>query len=114
MKKLSFATKFAYGFGQQNQEGILFAATSFSGKLSSGMGHFLAGIGLDLIQFPVQADPAMVAPETIRNLGVLNLIANSIAFLGIYSYTHYKISHESYAATLLSETQMIETKRADP
>lgn len=85
------------------QEGILFSAVSFSGKLASGAGHVIGGIGIDLIAFPVMVkDPGSVAPELIRNLGLLNLTAAMIGATGIYFYHHYRISRESHTATLAS------------
>jgi Na+/melibiose symporter-like transporter len=74
----------------RRQEGVFFGALSFSVKSSSGLGTFLAGIGLDLIAFPVKADPASVAPEAVRALailygpGILLLAVAGIAFLARY------------------------------
>lgn len=84
----------------KSQQGMLFAATSFSGKLASGLGHFIAGVGLDIISFPIQAEPSSVAPELIQRLGYLNMLAGSITFLGIYAYTYYDITHAKYDAML--------------
>jgi GPH family glycoside/pentoside/hexuronide:cation symporter len=84
----------------KSQQGMLFAATSFSGKLASGLGHFIAGVGLDVIAFPIQAEPSTVGPELIRRLGYLNMLAGSISFLGIYAYTYYSITHAKYDAML--------------
>ena len=55
----------------RRQEGIYFGVLSFAGKSSSGIGHGLAGVGLDLIAFPTNAAVGSVAPEVIRNLGIL-------------------------------------------
>jgi len=85
----------------QSRQGIFFSATSFSGKLASGGGHLLAGLGISLISFPVKAtDPNALAPELIRNLALLNLAAASLTLLAIYAYTRYAISHERYAEIL--------------
>lgn len=53
------------------REGLLFAALSFAAKSTSGLGSLLAGVGLDWIDFPAQAEPADVTPESARALGVL-------------------------------------------
>jgi Na+/melibiose symporter-like transporter len=74
------------------QGGIFFSATSFSGKLASGLGHFVAGVGLDLIRFPLQAAPSEVAPEAIRNLGLLSLSAALLALIAIYVFRFYSIT----------------------
>jgi Na+/melibiose symporter-like transporter len=79
------------------QQGILFSAVAFSGKVGSAGGHFVAGVGLDLIQFPLQSVPELVAPNFIARLGLLSLIAAPIAAAGIWSYTYYRISRASFA-----------------
>jgi Na+/melibiose symporter-like transporter len=84
----------------RNQQGILFSAVAFSGKLGSAGGHFIAGVGIDLIQFPLKEDPATIAPYLVTRLGLLSLIAAPLAFGGIWAYTYYTITHQSYAASL--------------
>ncbi|MDH5673595.1 MAG: MFS transporter [Myxococcales bacterium] len=97
------------------QQGVLFSATSFAGKLASGGGHVVAGIGLDLIRFPVQAkDPSLVAPELIRNLGVLTLCAIGCNLLGIWSMSRYGISRESYTASLAALSERRREAVAEP
>jgi len=83
----------------RNQQGILFAAISFSRKLGSAAGHLLAGVGIDVIQFPLKSDPGLVAPDLITRLGALSLVALPISLLGTYAYTHYRITRESFAAS---------------
>jgi Na+/melibiose symporter-like transporter len=84
----------------RNQQGILFAAISFSRKLGSAAGHLLAGVGIDVIQFPLKSDPSLVAPDLITRLGALSLVALPISLLGTYAYTHYRITRESFAASI--------------
>ncbi len=84
----------------RNQQGILFAAVAFSGKLGSAGGHMVAGSGIELIAFPLQADPAAIAPDLIRRLGLLSLFAAPIAFGGIWAYTAYRIDRASYEASM--------------
>ena len=55
----------------RRQEGVFFAARAFFGKLTSGLGHLLAGIGIDLIAFPVSAAPGTIAPDVLFGFGVL-------------------------------------------
>jgi Na+/melibiose symporter-like transporter len=78
------------------QQGILFSAVAFSGKVGSAGGHFLAGVGIDLIQFPLQSDPALIPPNLIARLGLLSLVAAPIAAAGIWSYTSYRINRASF------------------
>lgn len=56
----------------RRQEGIFYSARSFFGKASSGFGHLLAGIAIDVIDFPVGAEPGTVDPDTIFNLGLID------------------------------------------
>jgi len=58
----------------KRQEGIFFAAASFSTKTTSGVGSFVAGIGLDLINWPRGAhiqSTADIPVETLAALGML-------------------------------------------
>jgi Na+/melibiose symporter-like transporter len=76
------------------QQGIFFSATSFTGKLASGLGHFVAGVGLDWIAFPLQASPSEVGADAIRDLGLLNLYAVSITLIAIWVFRYYKIDRD--------------------
>ena len=84
------------------QQGVFFSATSFSGKLASGVGHFVAGVGLDYIDFPLKAEPSAVGPEFIRDLGLLNLAAVPITLAAIWIFRHYRID----------QSVQLETRRA--
>ena len=78
----------------------MFAAISFARKLGSAAGHFIAGVGIDLIQFPLKSDPGLIAAELIARLGVLSLIALPVSLLGAYAYNKYQITRESYDALI--------------
>lgn len=56
----------------RRQEGIFFAARSFFAKASQGVGHLIAGMALDFINFPVGAAPGTVAEESIFSLGMID------------------------------------------
>jgi GPH family glycoside/pentoside/hexuronide:cation symporter len=84
----------------RNQQGILFSAVAFSGKLGSAGGHFIAGVGIDLIRFPLQEDPSLIAPYLVTRLGLLSLLAAPLALGGIWAYTYYEITRQSYAEAL--------------
>lgn len=86
----------------RNQQGILFAAVAFSSKVGSAGGHLLAGVGIDLISFPLQEDPVQVAPYLVMRLGLLSLLAAPLTLTGVYAYTRYRISRESYEASIKS------------
>lgn len=83
----------------RNQQGILFAAVALSGKLGSAGGHFLAGVGIDVMQFPLQSDPGQVAPHLIARLGLLSLLSAPLVLAGVYAFVRYRISRASYEAS---------------
>ncbi len=56
----------------RRQEGIFYSARSFFAKASSGLGHLLAGIALDVIAFPVGADPGSVESSKVLGLGLMD------------------------------------------
>ncbi|MEH6611671.1 MAG: MFS transporter [Halioglobus sp.] len=54
------------------EEGLFFAARSFATKASYGLGSFIAGIGLDIIDFPQSAAAEAVPEAAIFKLAVLS------------------------------------------
>jgi Na+/melibiose symporter-like transporter len=55
----------------RRQEGVFFAARAFFGKLTTGLGHLLAGIGMDLIAFPTGSKAGEIAPDIVFQFGIL-------------------------------------------
>jgi Na+/melibiose symporter-like transporter len=55
----------------RRQEGVFFGALTFAGKSASGLGHGIAGLGIDWIEFPTQAEPGTVGMDKIVLLGIL-------------------------------------------
>ena len=55
----------------QREEGLFFAARAFCTKASYGIGAFVAGISLDIINFPKQAELGAVPVEAITKLAIL-------------------------------------------
>jgi len=53
------------------QEGIFFGALSLAGKSASGIGHGIAGVGIDIIKFPAHAVVGEVPHQTLVSLGLL-------------------------------------------
>lgn len=86
------------------QEGIFFAASSFSAKATSGLGSIVAGFALELISWPAGAHiktAADIPPETLVHLGIVYgpLIA-SFAIVSVWCYWQLKISRDRHAAVL--------------
>jgi GPH family glycoside/pentoside/hexuronide:cation symporter len=83
----------------RRQEGVYFGALAFAGKSSSGIGHGIAGVGLDLIAFPTNAAVGSVAPEVVRNLGVL--YGPGLAVLAVVSlacFSRYRLTRARFEA----------------
>jgi Na+/melibiose symporter-like transporter len=86
----------------RRQEGIYFGALAFAGKSSSGLGHGLAGLGLDLIAFPTNAEVGSVAPEVVRNLGVLYGPGLAVlAVIALVCFSRYRLTRERFDALRL-------------
>ena len=98
----------------KRQEGIFFAASSFSAKATTGVGNVIAGFALDIISWPRGAhikSAADVAPETIVNLGVIyGPLVAAFGFLSIWCYSHYKLTRERHAEILVE----LDLRRAQP
>jgi Na+/melibiose symporter-like transporter len=85
----------------RRQEGLFFAAVAFVNKSVSGMGIFTAGMIISAIHFPHGVKPGAVAPEVIRNLGLV-YVPTQVALYGItvMLLVGYRISRASHAETL--------------
>jgi Na+/melibiose symporter-like transporter len=88
----------------RRQEGIFFAASSFSAKFASGMGNIIAGVALDLISWPRGPHirtAADVPPDALISLGLLyGPIVAGFGFVSAWCYTHYKLTRERHAEIL--------------
>ena len=81
----------------RRQEGVFYAARSFFAKASSGLGHLLAGIAIDFIDFPVGSAPGTVPEETLFQLGLLDgPIAIIPGIIAIGFYLQYNLSRKRH------------------
>lgn len=79
------------------QQGMFFGGMAFAGKAASGLGHSVAGVGIDLIGFPKDVTQGEIATETLQQLawlygpgvGLIGLVAILI-FTG-YGLTRSRI-----------------------
>jgi len=79
------------------QEGILYSARSFFAKADQALGHFIAGVSLDLISFPQRAKPGAVDAETLWYLGVIDSPASIIpGLVACAFYARYRIDRARY------------------
>ena len=105
----------------RRQEGVFFAARTFFAKLSSGFGHIIAGVALDLIHFPQGARPGQVAEDVVLKLGILEgPLAVLPAIVAMFFYAAYSIDrarHREIQAALLerrSEAQRASSSQGLP
>jgi Na+/melibiose symporter-like transporter len=87
----------------KRQEGMFAAAIAFIAKATSGVGGFLAGVALDLIAFPTQAEPGTIPADKLGALGFavgpMMMGLNLLALLCLMRYRltrarHTEILHE--------------------
>lgn len=82
----------------QRQEGMLYSARTFFAKADNALGHFLAGVALDVIQFPVNSKPGEVDPEVIYWLGMIDSPITIIpGLLAALVYAGYRINRKQHA-----------------
>ena len=76
----------------RRQEGVFFAARSFFSKLTSGLGHLLAGIAIDVISFPVGARPGEIDADTLFDFGIVTGPLTVLpALISLLFYVRYRI-----------------------
>jgi glycoside/pentoside/hexuronide:cation symporter, GPH family len=95
----------------RRQEGIFYAARSFFAKASSGLGHLLAGIAIDVIDFPVGAKPGTIDADTIFNLGLVDgpiaVVPGAIAVIFYLKYNLTRKRHEEIQKTLAERAALV-------
>ena len=86
----------------ERREGIVFAASSFSRKVTSSFGVLIGGVILDVIHFPKGAVAGTVAPDTLWQMGLLQGPASGLLVLiGVFMYMGYRLDRERHAAIVL-------------
>lgn len=97
----------------QRQEGVFFAAVSFSNKVTTGLGSAVAGLALTVIAWPVGPSiksAADVPPETLMWLGlVFGPIVSGFALVCAYCYSKYDLDRDRHALIVAE----LEKRRAE-
>lgn len=97
----------------KRQEGIFFAAASFATKTTSGIGSFIAGVSLDLIDWPRGAHIQSAADIPAETLGQLALIYGPIlaafAVFNVLLNLQVKMTREDHEEIV----RQLELKRAE-
>jgi GPH family glycoside/pentoside/hexuronide:cation symporter len=85
----------------RRSEGVFFAANAFVQKSVSGVGIFTSTVLLTAIDFPRGAQPGEVAPDVVRNLGIVYAPTfASLFLLMLLCVSAYRISRASHQANL--------------
>jgi len=80
------------------QEGMFFAALSFSGKSISGFGGLIGGVIIDLVALPIGAKPSDVDPRIIMNLGIAaGIILPLLNLIPMWLLSKYDMTREDLA-----------------
>ena len=92
-------------------EGVIFAIRSFAKKTTQGVGGGLAGLGLQFIGFPDNAQEVGVPPEAIDGLLIMNgPVYLALYLVAIYFMTWYRIDRKTHAEIL----EKLEARRGEP
>jgi Na+/melibiose symporter-like transporter len=82
----------------RRQEGILFAARTFFGKVTQGLGYGISGFVIDAIGFVPGSTPGNVDADVLYRMGVLDgPIAVIPAILALFFYGAYRIDKQKHA-----------------
>ena len=94
----------------RRQEGIFYSARTFFAKATNGVGHVVAGIALDLIEFPTRAVPGTIASEKIFALGIIDgpfaMVWGLIAAVFYAGYRITKTYHAEIQRKLAERAQL--------
>lgn len=93
------------------QEGLIFSARAFFAKASNSVGHFVAGVSLDLfIVLPFEAVPGAVDDDVVWRLGLIAGPVMAIAgLIAIPIYSRYRLSRSKHDKIL----DALDTRRLD-
>ena len=82
----------------RRQEGLFYASRTFFGKLTSALGHVVAGAAIDLIGFPTGAAQGMVPADVLFKLGVIDgPLASLPSLIAIACYARYRLDRRRHA-----------------
>ncbi len=89
----------------RRSEGVFYSARTFFAKTTNGIGHIVAGVALDLIEFPAHAVPGEIDAEKIMALGIVDgpfaMVWGVIASLLYRGYRIDRARHATIRAQLM-------------
>ncbi len=90
----------------RRQEGIFYSARTFFAKVTNGIGHVVAGVALDVIEFPQGVPASEIHPDKIYALGIIDgPFAMVWGLIAACIYAGYRID-KSYHAKVQEELQL--------
>jgi Na+/melibiose symporter-like transporter len=79
------------------QEGTLNSVMMLTGKVTFGLGTFLAGLTIDFAGFEGVTTAEQVTQSMLTRLGwVYSLTITSIGLIGVYAFSHYRLDETRY------------------
>ena len=85
----------------RRSEGVYYAATTFTRKVTQGIGVAAAGSMLSYVAFPDSAEPGSVADDTLWQLGALYAPSLLLLYLGaLYCISRYRIDKTGHEENL--------------
>jgi Na+/melibiose symporter-like transporter len=78
------------------QEGIYFGSYNFSAKCTSAVGNLVAGLGLDLIHFPVNSKPGLVGEEVVYHFGLMYSSVALILIVSTWVFWRYSLDKRKH------------------
>jgi len=82
----------------RRQEGVFYSARSMFAKTTNAIGHGIAGVALDIIEFPTGAVPGTIDADKLFALGVVEApFALCFGLLGACLYAGYRLDRRRHA-----------------
>ena len=102
----------------KRQEGVFFAAASFSNKVAGGLGSAIPGFALTVISWPTSSSidgAADVPAQTVMRLGLIyGPIVSGFALVCIYCFAQYRLDASRHRQIIvqLAEKRANATRQA--
>jgi Na+/melibiose symporter-like transporter len=81
----------------EQKTGTLFAIRALLSKIASGVGSLFAGILIDVIHFPSQAEFGTVSEEIVRNLGIVSgPVLGVLGLIPIIFFRNYQLDKKRH------------------
>lgn len=90
-----------------SQTGMIFGLITFGNKAASGLGKVIAGVILDVVQFPEKSEIDQLTPEILDNLAYLiSLVVFLAGGAGLIILSRYNLDRKRHAEVLAGINRM--------